>query len=181
MCAAKGNERTVLPRGGTIFASIAEQRRQVDDFLGANRPGRRHLGTSRNPGSTHPSHARCHSQPAAKTCQRLQRHVLEMNMDSHWQGSLLIRLDNLVNLAIDRRGLPRGPDGHLADAEARPLAKSLGLAGPSGPQPRDLAAFELLRATGRSDRAAARSRPARSTCRGAGPVALYAAGGEDRP
>ncbi len=41
-------------------------------------------------------------------------------MDSDWQRSLLMRLDNLVNLAVDRHGLALGPDGRLAGAEARP-------------------------------------------------------------
>jgi hypothetical protein len=67
-------------------------------------------------------------------------------MDSDWQPSLLLRLDTLVNLAVDRHGLALGPDGRLADAEARPLAESLAITSPPGPGERDLDALELLRA-----------------------------------
>ncbi|HZD00887.1 MAG TPA: hypothetical protein VFA46_12065 [Actinomycetes bacterium] len=70
-------------------------------------------------------------------------------------GGLLARLDILVNLVADRRGLALDPSGGLAAAEARLLAEALELIpapgpGPGGPptqlSPRDLAAVELLRA-----------------------------------
>jgi hypothetical protein len=67
-------------------------------------------------------------------------------MDSDWQPSLLMRLDKLVNLAVEGHGLALGPDGRLADAEAQQLAESLAIASPPVPGARDLDAIELLRA-----------------------------------
>ena len=78
-------------------------------------------------------------------------------------GGLLARLDILVNLVADRRGLALDPSGRMAAAEARLVAEALELVpapGPGGPGsrdpgrqdpggspgPRDLAAVELLRA-----------------------------------
>jgi hypothetical protein len=55
-------------------------------------------------------------------------------------------LDNLVNLAVEGHGLALGPDGRLADAEARRLAESLAITGPPGPGAGDLDAVQLLRA-----------------------------------
>jgi hypothetical protein len=60
-------------------------------------------------------------------------------------GGLLTRLDILVNLVADRRGLALDLQGRLAAAEARLLAEALELDRQPGPAPRDLAAVELLR------------------------------------
>ncbi len=87
-------------------------------------------------------------------------------------GGLLARLDILVNLVADRRGLALDPSGRMAAAEARLVAEALELIPPepaapgdpgdpsgrgspdrpgspggqgSPPSPRDLAAVELLR------------------------------------
>ncbi len=60
-------------------------------------------------------------------------------------GGLLTRLDILVNLVADRRGLALDLQGRLAAAEARLLAEALELDRRPGPAPRDLAAVELLR------------------------------------
>ena len=59
-------------------------------------------------------------------------------------GALLARLDILVNLVADRRGLALDPHGRLAAAEARLLAEALELDRQPGAEPRDLAAVELL-------------------------------------
>jgi hypothetical protein len=60
-------------------------------------------------------------------------------------GGLLTRLDILVNLVADRRGLALDLQGRLAAAEGRLLAEALELDRSPGPAPRDLAAVELLR------------------------------------
>jgi hypothetical protein len=60
-------------------------------------------------------------------------------------GGLLTRLDILVNLVADRRGLALDLQGRLAGAEARLLAEALELDRSPEPVPRDLAAVELLR------------------------------------
>src|SRR6266545_3283194 len=60
-------------------------------------------------------------------------------------GGLLTRLDILVNLVADRRGLALDLQGRLAAAEVRLLAEALELDRSPGPVPRDLAAVELLR------------------------------------
>jgi len=82
-------------------------------------------------------------------------------------GGLLARLDILVNLIADRRGLALDLSGRMTAAEARLVAQALELTPPRGPDaadpsdpggaggsgeadgppsPRDLAAVELLRA-----------------------------------
>jgi hypothetical protein len=60
-------------------------------------------------------------------------------------GGLLTRLEILVNLVADRRGLALDPYGRLAGAEQRLLAKVLELDQAPGPPARDFAAVELLR------------------------------------
>jgi len=60
-------------------------------------------------------------------------------------GGLLTRLEILVNLVADRRGLALDPYGRLARAEQRLLAQVLDLDQTPGPPCRDLAAVELLR------------------------------------
>ena len=87
-------------------------------------------------------------------------------------GGLLARLDILINLVADRRGLALDLSGRLAAAEARLVAEALELipaaepdpgdpgdpggaggavSGPgASPSPRDLAAVELLRALGQA-------------------------------
>jgi hypothetical protein len=60
-------------------------------------------------------------------------------------GGLLTRLDILVNLVADRRGLALDLHGRLAAAEARLLAEALELDRRSGAGQRDVAAVELLR------------------------------------
>jgi hypothetical protein len=60
-------------------------------------------------------------------------------------GGLLTRLDILVNLVADRRGLALDLQGRLAAAEARLLTEALELDRLPGPAPRDVAAVELLR------------------------------------
>ena len=60
-------------------------------------------------------------------------------------GGLLARLDILVNLVADRRGLALDHEGRLAGGEARLVADALELDGSPGPLTRDLAAVELLR------------------------------------
>jgi hypothetical protein len=60
-------------------------------------------------------------------------------------GGLLTRLEILVNLVADRRGLALDPYGRLAGAEGRLLAQVLELDQSPGPASRDLAAVELLR------------------------------------
>ena len=50
-------------------------------------------------------------------------------------GGLLARLDILVNLVADRRGLALDLSGRLAAAEARLLAEALELVPPPGPDP----------------------------------------------
>jgi hypothetical protein len=60
-------------------------------------------------------------------------------------GGLLTRLEILVNLVADRRGLALDPYGRLAGAEQRLLAKVLDLDQAPGPPARDFAAVELLR------------------------------------
>jgi hypothetical protein len=60
-------------------------------------------------------------------------------------GGLLTRLEILVNLVADRRGLALDPYGRLARAEQRLLAQVLDLDQTPGPPSRDLAAVELLR------------------------------------
>lgn len=70
-------------------------------------------------------------------------------------GGLLARIDILVNLVADRRGLTLDPSGRMAAADARLVAEALELIPVPGPDPdrsggppslRDLAAVELLRA-----------------------------------
>jgi hypothetical protein len=61
------------------------------------------------------------------------------------QGGLLTRLDILVNLVADRRGLALDPQGRLARAEVRLLTEALELDRSRGAPERDLAAVELLR------------------------------------
>ena len=60
-------------------------------------------------------------------------------------GGLLTRLEILVNLVADRRGLALDPYGRLAGAEQRLLANVLELDQAPGPPARDFAAVELLR------------------------------------
>ncbi len=60
-------------------------------------------------------------------------------------GGLLARLDILVNLVADRRGLALDLGGRLAGAEAQAVAEAIELDGSSGLVGRDLAAVELLR------------------------------------
>ncbi len=60
-------------------------------------------------------------------------------------GGLLTRLDILVTLVADRRGLALDLHGRLAAAEARLLTEALELDRQPGPASRDLAAVELLR------------------------------------
>jgi hypothetical protein len=69
-------------------------------------------------------------------------------------GGLLARIDILVNLVADRRGLTLDPSGRMAAADARLVAEALELIPVPGPDPdrsggppspRDLAAVELLR------------------------------------
>ena len=60
-------------------------------------------------------------------------------------GGLLTRLDILVNLVADRRGLALDLHGRLAAAEARLLTEALELDRSPGPASRELAAVELLR------------------------------------
>ncbi len=50
-------------------------------------------------------------------------------------GGLLARLDILVNLVADRRGLALDPSGRMAPAEARLAAEALQLIPPPGPDP----------------------------------------------
>jgi hypothetical protein len=61
-------------------------------------------------------------------------------------GGLLTRLDILVNLVADRRGLALDLRGRLAAAEGRLLAEALELDRSPATASRDLAAVELLRA-----------------------------------
>jgi hypothetical protein len=63
-------------------------------------------------------------------------------------GGLLTRLDILVKLVADRRGLALDLHGRLAPAEARLLSEALELDRQPGPAARDLAAIELLRGLG---------------------------------
>jgi hypothetical protein len=62
------------------------------------------------------------------------------------QGGLLTRLDLLVTLVADRRGLALDSRGRLARAEGRLLTEALELNRSRGAPGRDLAAVELLRA-----------------------------------
>jgi hypothetical protein len=73
-------------------------------------------------------------------------------MPSHDRG-LLARLDALVGLAADRHGLALLPGGRLAAAEARMVARVIGLAPTRGtaactPAVTQREAVELLRAVG---------------------------------
>jgi hypothetical protein len=61
------------------------------------------------------------------------------------QGGLLTRLDILVNLVADRRGLALDSRGRLARAEVRLLTEALELNRSRAAPERDLAAVELLR------------------------------------
>jgi hypothetical protein len=108
---------------------------------------------------------------AAATSQSPQRREgtrsADRRADPPANGGLLARLDILIDLVADRRGLALDPGGRLAAAEARLVAEALELVPPSGvggdpgggadpggggdgplagPSARDLAAMELLRA-----------------------------------
>jgi hypothetical protein len=61
------------------------------------------------------------------------------------QSGLLTRLDILVNLVADRRGLALDPHGRLARAEVRLLTEALELDRSRAAPERDVAAVELLR------------------------------------
>jgi hypothetical protein len=61
------------------------------------------------------------------------------------QGGLLTRLEIMVNLVADRRGLALDPHGRLARAEVRLLTEALELERSRGTPERDVAAVELLR------------------------------------
>jgi hypothetical protein len=61
------------------------------------------------------------------------------------QGGLLTRLEIMVNLVADRRGLALDSQGRLARAEVRLLTEALELQRSRGTPERDLAAVELLR------------------------------------